>query len=121
VPADTFRALLRIEIWPAHRIAGKTRSEVIQPCCSTPADGAGRKWTTSLSTLRRLQTKKTSWRVAEDEPHRQEVIPDAPHEVLLVLDATTGQNGWSRPASLPRLGVTGSCWPSWMAPPREEF
>ena len=30
----------------------------------------------------------------------QKVIPDAPHEVLLVLDASTGQNAWNKPSSL---------------------
>ena len=29
-------------------------------------------------------------------------IPSAPHEVLLVLDATTGQNGLFRPRNSPR-------------------
>ena len=35
-------------------------------------------------------------------------IPDAPHETLLVLDATTGQNAIPRPSSSRRLSsVTG--------------
>src|SRR5438876_821206 len=60
-------------------------------------------------TAGRLQTKTNL--MAELEKMRRtasRVIPGAPHEVLLVLDATTGQNG---PEQAPRLtetsGVTG--------------
>jgi fused signal recognition particle receptor len=36
------------------------------------------------------------------------VVPDAPHEVLLVLDATTGQNGLEQARSFTSSsGVTG--------------
>jgi fused signal recognition particle receptor len=38
----------------------------------------------------------------------QRVIPDAPHEVLLVLDATTGQNGLEQARKFTESsGVTG--------------
>ena len=38
----------------------------------------------------------------------KKVIPDAPHEVLLVLDATTGQNGLEQARKFTETsGVTG--------------
>jgi len=38
----------------------------------------------------------------------QKMIPDAPHEVLLVLDATTGQNGLQQALRFTEMvGVTG--------------
>ena len=45
----------------------------------------------------------------ENEPHgRSRVIPGSPHEVLLVLDATTGQNGLEQARKFTETsGVTG--------------
>ncbi|HOX65246.1 MAG TPA: signal recognition particle-docking protein FtsY, partial [Thermotogota bacterium] len=38
----------------------------------------------------------------------KKIIPEAPHEVLLVLDATTGQNGLAQAKKfLETVGVTG--------------
>jgi fused signal recognition particle receptor len=62
-----------------------------------------------VDTAGRLHTK--TGLMAELEKMRrtaQKVIPDAPHEVLLVLDATTGQNGLQQARLFTQsAGVTG--------------
>ena len=62
-----------------------------------------------VDTAGRLQTKENL--MAELEKMRRtakKVIPDAPHEVLLVLDATTGQNGLEQARKFTETsGVTG--------------
>ncbi len=62
-----------------------------------------------IDTAGRLQTKTNL--MAELEKMRRtaaRVIPDAPHEVLLVLDATTGQNGLEQARKFTETsGVTG--------------
>jgi fused signal recognition particle receptor len=62
-----------------------------------------------VDTAGRLQTKENLMAgAAEDEPHARKVIPGAPHEVLLVLDATTGQNGLEQARKFTETsGVTG--------------
>lgn len=99
--ADTFRAAAidQLEIW-----AGRNGVEMIrQQQGSDPsavlfdALQAGKARGVDViivDTAGRLHTKENL--MAELEKMRrtaQRVIPDAPHEVLLVLDATTGQNG----------------------------
>ncbi len=62
-----------------------------------------------VDTAGRLHTKSNL--MAELEKMRrtsQRLIPDAPHEVLLVMDATTGQNGLEQARQFSRsMGVTG--------------
>jgi fused signal recognition particle receptor len=62
-----------------------------------------------VDTAGRLQTKANL--MAELEKMRRtaaRVIPDAPHEVLLVLDAVTGQNGLEQARKFTESsGVTG--------------
>ena len=62
-----------------------------------------------MDTAGRLQTQKNL--MDELEKIRrvmQKIIPDAPHESLLVLDATTGQNGLSQARSFSQaIGCTG--------------
>jgi fused signal recognition particle receptor len=62
-----------------------------------------------IDTAGRLQSKTNL--MAELEKMRRtasRVIPDAPHEVLLVLDATTGQNGLEQARKFTESsGVTG--------------
>lgn len=62
-----------------------------------------------IDTAGRLQTKSNL--MAELEKMRRtasRVIPDAPHEVLLVMDATTGQNGLEQARRFTETsGVTG--------------
>ena len=99
--ADTFRAaaIEQLEIW-----GERTHTEVIrQKAGADPsavvfdavqAARARKVDYVIVDTAGRLQTKTNL--MAELEKMRRtaaKVIPDAPHEVLLVLDATTGQNG----------------------------
>jgi fused signal recognition particle receptor len=62
-----------------------------------------------VDTAGRLQTKTNL--MAELEKMKRtasRVVPDAPHEVLLVLDATTGQNGLEQARKFTESsGVTG--------------
>ena len=62
-----------------------------------------------VDTAGRLHTKQSL--MAELEKMRRtakKVIPDAPHETLLVMDATTGQNGLQQARQFTQsAGVTG--------------
>jgi len=114
--ADTFRAaaIEQLEIW-----GERTATEVIrQQPGSDPsavlfdALQAARARKTDyviVDTAGRLQTKVNL--MAELEKMRRtagRVIPGAPHEVLLVLDATTGQNGLEQARRFTETsGVTG--------------
>jgi fused signal recognition particle receptor len=99
--ADTFRAaaIEQLEVW-----AQRTGCEFVkQQAGSDPSavlfdalqSGKARKVDyVIVDTAGRLHTKANL--MAELEKMRrtaQRVIPDAPHEVLLVIEATTGQNG----------------------------
>ena len=62
-----------------------------------------------MDTAGRLQTK-TNLMAELDKMRRTaaRLIPDAPHEVLLVMDATTGQNGLEQARKFTETsGVTG--------------
>jgi len=100
--ADTFRAaaIEQLEVW-----GERTATQVIRQ--KTGADPSAVMFDALTSakahktdyvivdTAGRLQTKTNL--MTELEKMRRtasRVIPDAPHEVLLVLDATTGQTGW---------------------------
>lgn len=114
--ADTFRAaaIEQLEVW-AHR----TQTEIIrQSQGSDPsavifdalhAAKARKVGTLIVDTAGRLHTKDNL--MAELEKMRRttvRVIPDAPHEVWLVLDATTGQNGLEQARKFTEsAGVTG--------------
>lgn len=114
--ADTFRAAAveQLEIW-----GERTATEVIrQKPGADPsavlfdAVHAARARKTDyviVDTAGRLQTKANL--MAELEKMRRtagRVIPGAPHEVLLVLDATTGQNGLEQARRFTETsGVTG--------------
>jgi len=114
--ADTFRAaaIEQLEIWGA-----RTGSPVIrQNPGSDPsavlfdalnAARARKVDYVIVDTAGRLQTKENL--MAELEKMNRtakKVIPDAPHEVLLVLDATTGQNGLEQARKFTESsGVTG--------------
>jgi fused signal recognition particle receptor len=62
-----------------------------------------------IDTAGRLQTKANLMAELEKMDRiAKRVIPDAPHEVLLVLDATTGQNGLEQARKFTETsGVTG--------------
>jgi fused signal recognition particle receptor len=114
--ADTFRAAAveQLEIW-----GERTGTRVIRQ--QTGADPSavmfdalqaaksGKVDYVIVDTAGRLQTKTNL--MAELEKMRRtasRVIPDAPHEVLLVLDATTGQNGLEQARKFTETsGVTG--------------
>jgi fused signal recognition particle receptor len=114
--ADTFRAaaIEQLEIW-----GQRTGTPVIrQSANSDPsavlfdalqAARARKVDYVIVDTAGRLQTKVNL--MAELEKMNRtarKVIPDAPHEVLLVLDATTGQNGLEQARKFTESsGVTG--------------
>jgi len=114
--ADTFRAAAveQLEVW-----GERTGTRVIRQ--KTGADPsavmfdalqaakAGKTDYVIVDTAGRLQTK-TNLMAELDKMRRTaaRVIPDAPHEVLLVLDATTGQNGLEQARKFTETsGVTG--------------
>jgi fused signal recognition particle receptor len=114
--ADTFRAaaIEQLEVWGA-----RTNTEVIRQ--KTGADPSAVLFDALhaakarkvdyviVDTAGRLHTKDNL--MAELEKMRrttQKVIPSAPHEVLLVLDGTTGQNGLEQARKFTESsGVTG--------------
>ena len=114
--ADTFRAaaIEQLEIWgertstPVIRqAAGSDPSAVLFD--SLNAAKARKVDYVIVDTAGRLQTKE--YLMAELQKMSRtakKVIPDAPHEVLLVIDATTGQNGLEQARKFTETsGVTG--------------
>ncbi len=102
--ADTFRAaaIEQLEIW-AHRngievIKQKSGSDPAAVVFDAMAAAKARNADVVLvDTAGRLHTKSNL--MAELEKMKRtagKVIPGAPHDVLLVMDATTGQNGLSQ-------------------------
>jgi fused signal recognition particle receptor len=114
--ADTFRAAAveQLEIW-----AQRNGIEVIKqksgadPAAVVYDAVAAAKARSSdaviVDTAGRLHTKSNL--MAELEKMKRtaaKVIPDAPHDILLVLDATTGQNGLAQAREFTSaVGVTG--------------
>ena len=114
--ADTFRAaaIEQLEIW-----GERTRTEVIKtkpggdPSAvlfdALQSAKARNMDFVIVDTAGRLHTKTNL--MAELEKMRrtaQRIIPGAPHEVLLVMDATTGQNGLQQARQFTQsAGVTG--------------
>src|SRR5713101_2396177 len=99
--ADTFRAaaIEQLEIW-AHRngveiIKQKSGSDPAAVVYDAVAAGKARKADAVIvDTAGRLHTKANL--MAELDKMKRtaaKIIPGAPHDVLLVMDATTGQNG----------------------------
>jgi fused signal recognition particle receptor len=114
--ADTFRAaaIEQLEIW-----GQRTGNAVIrQGPGSDPsavlfdalqAARARKADCVIVDTAGRLQTKENLMAELQKMSRTaKKVIPDAPHEVLLVLDATTGQNGLEQARKFTETsGVTG--------------
>ena len=114
--ADTFRAaaIEQLEVW-----ATRADTELIKQSQGSDPSAvifdalqAGRARKTDfviVDTAGRLHNKENL--MAELEKMRRtaaRVIPDAPHEVFLVLDATTGQNGLEQARKFTESGgVTG--------------
>jgi len=114
--ADTFRAaaIEQLEIWgqrtgsPVIRQnAGSDPSAVLFDALS--AARARKMDYVIVDTAGRLQTKENLMAELQKMSRTaRKVIPDAPHEVLLVLDATTGQNGLEQARKFTETsGVTG--------------
>ncbi len=114
--ADTFRAaaIEQLQVWGARtetdvirQSAGADPSAVLFDALT--AAKARKVDYVVVDTAGRLHTKQNL--MAELEKMRRtaaKVIPDAPHEVLLVLDATTGQNGLEQARRFTESsGVTG--------------
>jgi fused signal recognition particle receptor len=114
--ADTFRAaaIEQLEVWGERtgiqvirQNTGSDPSAVMFDALS--AAKARQTDYVIIDTAGRLQTKTNL--MAELEKMRRtasRVVPDAPHEVLLVLDATTGQNGLEQARKFTESsGVTG--------------
>lgn len=101
VAGDTFRAAAidQLELWGQRAGVPVVRNQMGGDPAAIAFDGAtsakakGTPWVL-IDTAGRLHTKDHLMKEL-DKIRRslQKVIPDAPHRVLLVLDATTGQNG----------------------------
>lgn len=114
--ADTFRAaaIEQLEVWGQRSGVEiiKTRQGGDPSAVLFDALQAAKSRRTNLllvDTAGRLHTK-TSLMAELDKMRRtvQRFIPDGPHEVLLVLDATTGQNGLQQARLFTEsAGVTG--------------
>ncbi len=102
--ADTFRAAAveQLTIW-----AGRLGAEIVTgPSGSDPASVAHRAVARALESGAEICIIDTAGRLQTQQGLMQQLtkihrvlgkqIPAAPHEVLLVLDATTGQNGISQ-------------------------
>src|SRR5436309_14327745 len=114
--ADTFRAaaIEQLEIWGSRtgveviktKPGGDPSAVLFDSLSAAKARGADY---VIVDTAGRLHTKQNL--MAELEKMRrtaQKVIPDAPHEILLVMDATTGQNGLQQARQFTQsTGVTG--------------
>ena len=102
--ADTFRAAAveQLTIW-AQRLGADI---VTAPSGSDPASVAHRAVARAIETAADVCIVDTAGRLQTQQGLMQQLtkihrvlgkqIPDAPHEVILVLDATTGQNGISQ-------------------------
>lgn len=116
VACDTFRAAAadQLEVWAARAGVEIVKQKPGSDPAAVAYDGMARARSRGVQkvlvdTAGRLHVKinlmeevKKIRRVIEQQ------IPGAPHEVLLVLDATTGQNGLNQARDFGRaLGVTG--------------
>jgi fused signal recognition particle receptor len=99
--ADTFRAaaIEQLEVWAARsdvpiiktKTGGDPSAALYDACAAAKARGAG---VLIVDTAGRLHTK-TDLMKELDKMRRtaERLVPGAPHQTLLVMDATTGQNG----------------------------
>jgi fused signal recognition particle receptor len=114
--ADTFRAaaIEQLEIWgertgsPVVRQGPGSDPSAVLFDALTAARARGMDCV-MVDTAGRLQTKENLMAELQKMSRTaRKVIPDAPHEVLLVLDATTGQNGLEQARKFTETsGVTG--------------
>ncbi len=115
VAADTFRAgaVEQIEEW-GKRIDVTVLSSTSKDPASVVFDGVTKAVDENydvvlIDTAGRLQNKVNLMKELEKMNRViKKVIPDAPHETLLVIDATTGQNGISQAKSFKEItDITG--------------
>ena len=113
--ADTFRAaaIEQLEVWASALGRGDGEDEPGR------RSGGGAVRRVSAAKARKLgalcgysgtaaHQDGTDGRTRQDAPDGSRLIPDAPHEVLLVMDATTGQNGLQQARLFTQsAGVTG--------------
>lgn len=115
VAGDTFRAAAidQLELWGQRAGVPVLRNQMGGDPAAVAFDGAtsalakGIPWVL-IDTAGRLHTKDHLMREL-DKIRRslQKVIPEAPHRVLLVLDATTGQNGLQQAEAFKQVaGIT---------------
>ncbi|MBN2379777.1 signal recognition particle-docking protein FtsY [candidate division WOR-3 bacterium] len=114
--ADTYRdaAGLQLERWAEKTHTDIVSSEQGQDAGAVVFDALGKALAKDygvviLDTAGRLHTRRDLMAEAEKILRvSANVIPDAPHEVLLVMDASTGQNGLRQVEGFAEtLGVTG--------------
>jgi fused signal recognition particle receptor len=114
--ADTFRAaaIEQLEVWSQRsgvaliktRQGGDPSAALYDACAAAKARGTG---VLIVDTAGRLHTK-TDLMKELDKMRRtaQKLIPGSPHQTLLVIDATTGQNGLQQARLFTEAaGVTG--------------
>ncbi|MCI6266183.1 MAG: signal recognition particle-docking protein FtsY [Erysipelotrichaceae bacterium] len=115
VAGDTFRAgaIEQIEEW-ANRVGVDVVSSNSKDPSSVMYDGLEKAKKENydvvlIDTAGRLQNKDNLMRELEKINRVvQKIIPEAPHETLLVIDATTGQNGISQAKSFKKItDITG--------------
>ena len=114
--ADTFRAAAidQLEIWgertgtPVIRQSPGSDPSAVLFDALNAARARGADYVI-VDTAGRLQTKENLMAELQKMSRTaKKVIPDAPHEVLLVIDATTGQNGLEQARKFTETsGVTG--------------
>ena len=114
--ADTFRAAAgeQLEVWAKRLHADLFRPPAGADPAATVFDAVQAAQHRGLDlvlvdTAGRLHTKSNL--MAELEKMKRaaaKLVPDAPHEILLILDPTTGQNGLAQAKEFTdRVGVTG--------------
>jgi fused signal recognition particle receptor len=116
VAADTFRAaaIEQLDIWAQRAGAGIVKHKADADPAAVAYDGleaakARKMDVVFVDTAGRLHTKVNLMEeLKKIQRTMKKLIPDAPHEILLVLDATTGQNALSQAKLFHEaLGVTG--------------
>jgi fused signal recognition particle receptor len=116
VAADTFRAaaIEQLDIWAQRAGAGIVKHKADADPAAVAYDGmeaakARDMDVVFVDTAGRLHTKVNLMEeLKKIQRTMGKLIPDAPHETLLVLDATTGQNALSQAKLFHEaLGVTG--------------
>ena len=116
VAADTFRAaaIEQLDIWAQRAGAGIVKHKADADPAAVAYDGleaakARKMDMVFVDTAGRLHTKVNLMEeLKKIQRTMGKLIPDAPHEILLVLDATTGQNALSQAKLFHEaLGVTG--------------